>query len=229
MVHGEDGMGGADLPAPSRDPEPENAVAALLRVATKEPNQHTLVTLGPLTNIASALAEDPDFLTRFVHTYLMAGSPDGVGNVNPVGEYNVWADPEAATAVFDAAGAKTMIGWNISRTYAVMTPPETERLRSCGRLGRFAVDINADVDKFCRDNGLEGMDFPDPVAMAVALDDSIVTEATEERLVVGLDGPTRGATLPDRRIKSEPPNIRVVWRVDEAAFKNRLYTACSDN
>jgi hypothetical protein len=47
--------------------------------------------------------------------------------------------------------------------------------------------------------------------------------------VVGLDGPTRGATLPDRRIKSEPPTIRVVWRVDEAAFKNRLYAACSDN
>ena len=73
------------------------------------------------------------------------------------------------------------------------------------------------------------MDFPDPVAMAVALDDSIVTEATEERLVVGLDGPTRGATLPDRRINSEPPNIRVVWHVDEAAFKDRLYTACSDS
>ena len=229
MVHGEDGMGGADLPAPSREPEPENAVDALLRVATEEPNRHTLVTLGPLTNIASALAEDPDFLSRFVHTFLMAGSPDGVGNVNPVGEYNVWADPEAATAVFDAAGAKTMIGWNISRTYAVMTPPETERLRSCGRLGRFAVDINAEVEKFCRANGLEGMDFPDPVAMAVALDDSIVTEATEERLVVGLDGPTRGATLPDRRINSEPPNIRVVWHVDEAAFKDRLYTACSDS
>ena len=39
----------------------------------------------------------------------------------------------------------------------------------------------------------------------------------------------RGATLPDRRINSEPPNIRVVWHVDEAAFKDRLYTACSDN
>ena len=229
MVHGEDGMGGADLPATSREPEPEGAVDALLRVAAEEPNRHTLVTLGPLTNIALALAEDPDLLTRFTHTYLMAGSPDGVGNVNHLGEYNVWADPEAATAVFGAAGAKTMIGWNISRTYAVMTPPESARLRSCGRLGEFAVDINAEVDQFCRDRGLAGMDFPDPVAMAVAIDDSIVIEATDEWLVVGLDGPTRGAALPDRRILSEPPNIRVVWRVDEAAFKDRLYAACSDD
>jgi purine nucleosidase len=91
------------------------------------------------------------------------------------------------------------------------------------------VDINAEVDQFCRDRGLAGMDFPDPVAMAVAIDDSIITEATDEWLVVGLDGPTRGAALPDRRILSEPPNIRVVWRVDEAAFKDRLYAACSDD
>ena len=162
-VHGEDGMGGADLPTPSRRPSTEVAVEALLRVAADEPGQHGLVTLGPLTNIAMALNENPDLLTRFTHTYLMAGSPDGVGNMNALGEYNVWADPEAASIVFDADGAKTMIGWNISRTYAVMAPQETARLRSCGRLGEFAVDINAEVDRFCRGRGLVGMDLPDPV------------------------------------------------------------------
>tara|TARA_B110000438_G_scaffold292513_1_gene330972 strand:- start:208 stop:1134 length:927 start_codon:yes stop_codon:yes gene_type:complete len=227
-VHGEDGMGGADLPTPSRRPSTEVAVEALLRVAADEPGQHGLVTLGPLTNIAMALNENPDLLTRFTHTYLMAGSPDGVGNMNALGEYNVWADPEAASIVFDADGAKTMIGWNISRTYAVMAPQETARLRSCGRLGEFAVDINAEVDRFCRGRGLVGMDLPDPVAMAVALDESIVTEATEERLIVGLDEPTRGAALPDRRFLADLPNLRVVWQVDEAAFKDRLYAACSD-
>ena len=227
-VHGEDGMGGADLPAPSRGPSAEGAVEALLRVAADEPGQHGLVTLGPLTNIAMALNENPDLLTRFTRTYLMAGSPDGVGNMNALGEYNVWADPEAASIVFEANGAKTMIGWNISRTYAVMAPEESARLRSCGRLGEFAVDINAEVDRFCRGRGLVGMDLPDPVAMAVALDESIVAESTEERLVVGLDEPTRGAALPDRRFLADLPNLRVVWQVDEDAFKDRLYAACSD-
>jgi inosine-uridine nucleoside N-ribohydrolase len=64
--------------------------------------------------------------------------------------------------------------------------------------------------------------------MAVALDESIVTESTEERLIVGLDEPTRGAALPDRRFLADSPNLRVVWQVDEAAFKDRLYAACSD-
>ncbi len=226
-VHGADGMGGAVLPQPSRSADTEGAVEALLRISSDERGRHDLVTLGPLTNIAAALREAPDFLTRFGHTYMMAGSPDGVGNVDVLGEYNVWADPEAASAVMAADGAKTMIGWNISRTQAVMTPPETSRLRACGPLGAFAVDINAAVEKFCLDTGLAGMDFPDPVAMAVALDDGIVVDATQEWLVVGLDEPTRGATLPDRRIMAHEPNIRVVWEVDEAAFKQRVYDACT--
>lgn len=228
FVHGTNGMGGAELPAPSRAPTSTDAVGALLRIAAEEPGRHDLVTLGPLTNIAAALEVDPDFLTKFGHTYLMAGSPDGVGNVDALGEYNVWADPEAATVVFAAEGAKTMIGWNISRKFAVMHPDEQARLAAAGRLGRFAIDINGDVEQYCLDTGLDGFDLPDPIAMAVALDDSIVVEATDEWLVVGLDGPTRGCTIPDRRFGRPDPNIRVLWSVDEGAFKARLLAACSD-
>ena len=227
FVHGQDGMGGADLPDPSRGPTSGDAVGELLRVAADEPGRHDLVTLGPLTNIAAALERDPDFLTRFGHTYLMAGSPDGVGNVDALGEYNVWADPEAATAVFAAPGAKTMIGWNISRTFAVMNDADQVALAAVGPLGKFAVEINGDVEQYCLDTGLSGFDLPDPIAMAVALDESIIVESTDEWLVVGLDGPTRGCTIPDRRHGRPDPNIRVLWSVDEAAFKHRLLAACA--
>ena len=228
FVHGADGMGGASLPDPSRTATSENAVSALLQIAANEPGRHDLVTLGPLTNIAAALQADADFLTKFGHTYLMAGSPDGVGNVDALGEYNVWADPEAATAVLAAPGAKTMIGWNISRRFAVMNPAEQAQLAEVGTLGRFAIDINGDVDQYAIDTGLSGFDLPDPIAMAVALDDSIIGEATDEWLVVGLDGPTRGCTIPDRRHGRPAPNVRVLWSVDEGAFKARLFAACSD-
>ena len=228
FVHGEDGMGGALLPEPSRAPDSRDAVGVLVGIAANEPGRHDLVTLGPLSNIAEALERDPLLLTKFGHTYLMAGSPDGVGNVESLGEYNVWADPEAATAVFAAPGAKTMIGWNISRKYTVMTAEDQAQLVQVGPLGRFAVDINGDVEQYCLDTGLAGFDLPDPVAMAVALDDSIITEATDEFLVVGVDGPTRGCTIPDRRFGRSAPNIRVLWSVDEAAFKRRLFDACRD-
>jgi len=227
FVHGEDGMGGAVLPEPSRAATSDDAVGVLVDVAANQPGRHDLVTLGPLTNIAAALERDPELLTKFGHTYLMAGSPDGVGNVDALGEYNVWADPEAATIVFASPGAKTMIGWNISRKFAVMTDAEQAELAAVGPLGKFAIDINGDVEQYCLDTGLAGFDLPDPIAMAVALDDSIVTEATDEWLVVGLDGPTRGCTIPDRRFGRPDPNIHVLWSVDEAAFKRRLRAACT--
>ncbi len=227
FVHGEDGMGGAPLPDPSRQPTDGDAVDVLLELARRDPGRHTLVTLGPLTNVAAALDRDPALLTRFEHTFMMAGSPDGIGNVNVAGEYNVWADPEAATAVLAADGAKTMIGWNISRQFAVVTPEESEALTAAGPLGRFTVEINRDVDRYCREvSGLDGYDLPDPVAMAVALAPSIVTEATDESMVVGLDEPSRGAVLLDRRAERAAPRCRVVWAVDERAFKNRLLDAC---
>lgn len=228
FVHGQDGMGGANLPDPSRSASVGDAVDVLVSIARAEPGRHDLVTLGPLTNVAAAIDQDPALLTKFGHTYLMAGSPDGVGNVNALGEYNVWADPEAAAIVLAADGDKTMVGWNISRLFAVVTHEEQARLREVGGLGRFAVDINGDVDQYALDTGLAGFDLPDPIAMAVALDDSMITESTEEYLVVGLDGPTRGCTIPDRRFGRTPPNIRVLWTVDEAAFKRRLFAACTD-
>ena len=228
FVHGADGMGGAELPEPSRPHDPGHAVDVLVERANESPGSHTLVTLGPLTNVAAALDRDPELLTKFHHTFMMAGSPDGVGNVNVAGEYNVWADPEAATAVFAAGGPKTMIGWNISRTFAVVTPAENERLIATGPLGRFVAEINVDVDRYSREvSGLSGYDLPDPVAMAVAIDPGIITDASDEAMVVGLDEPSRGAVLLDRRAERSEPTCRVVWAVDESAFKDRLFAACA--
>lgn len=216
------------MPEPSRSATPGDAVDVLLELATASPGRHTLVTLGPMTNVARALERDADFLTRFDHTFMMAGSPDGIGNVNVAGEYNVWADPEAATIVLGAAGSKTMIGWNISRQFAVITPEENDALRAAGPLGRFTAEINADLERYGRDvSGLLGYDLADPVAMAVALDASIVTDHTDESMVVGLDEPSRGAVLLDRRAERMRPNCRVIWAIDEQAFKHCLFAACS--
>lgn len=227
-THGDDGMGGADLPAPSRAPTSGDAVDVLLELANADPGRHTLVTLGPLTNIARAIERDANFLTCFEHTFMMAGSPDGVGNVNVAGEYNVWTDPEAATIVLGSVGPKTMIGWNISRRYAVINPEENEALIAAGPLGRFTVEINADLGRYGREvSGLSGYDLADPVAMAVALDESIITEHSEEAMIVGLDEPSRGAVLLDRRADRAMPNCRVVWAIDEPAFKRRLLDACT--
>jgi purine nucleosidase len=228
-VHGEDGMGGVPLPEPVRQPEAEHAVDLLRRLAREEPGRHTLVTLGPLSNVATALLVEPDLLSGFNATFCMAGALDGVGNAHPAGEYNVWADPEAADIVFNSSGEPTLIGWDISRRYAVFTPEEQASLRAVGKLGAFAVDINAVVDRYARtDSGLPGFDLPDPIAMAVALDPGIVVRQSRHRVHVGLDDRARGATMVDHRRSAAEPNVRIVWEVDEAAFKAMVMEACTE-
>ena len=227
-VHGVDGMGGAALPDPGRGPTDGHAVDVLRRIARDEPGQHVLVTLGPLSNVATALLLEPDLLTRFAGTYLMAGAFDGVGNSNACGEYNVWADPEAAAIVLAAPGAKTFVGWDVSRRYAVITPPEQDELRSLGPVGEFTVAINRVVDEFCRTvTGLPGYDLPDPIAMAVAIDPTLVRRAQDVHVTVGRDHLARGGTFVDHRHTAAPPNATVAWEVDEAGFKAMLRAACS--
>ena len=93
--HGHDGLGDRGYPRPRRAPEREGAVDAILRLARENPGL-TLVTLGPLTNIALALEREPELAERIGRCVVMGGAPCCEGNVTPAAEYNIWVDPEAA-------------------------------------------------------------------------------------------------------------------------------------
>lgn len=232
-VHGRDGMGDADLPAPDGVPLAEHAVDALLRHAYAHlADGVTLVTLGPLTNLAAALVRDRDLLTRFRRVFCMAGAADGVGNISATAEYNAWADPEAAAIVLDAAQPErvTLVGWDVSRRDAVMTPADQVALRAVGTpLARFADRVNRAVDQWARTvTGLAGYDLPDPITMAVALRPELVTESEQVSARVLLEGEARGQLLIDRRPVAAPPNVTVVRRVNEAAFKALLLDTCAN-
>lgn len=62
----------------------------------------------------------------------MGGTSDYYGNITPVSEYNIWADPEAADAVFTSTVPKLMIDWDISRKYATFNDTDAAELRAIG-------------------------------------------------------------------------------------------------
>ncbi|MCU1395984.1 MAG: inosine/uridine-preferring nucleoside hydrolase [Ilumatobacteraceae bacterium] len=226
-VHGENGMGGVEFPDPRAAAQTEHAVDALRRIVHDEPGRHTLVTLGPLSTIASAILLEPELLTGFAHVYLMAGAFDGVGNVHPVGEFNVWVDPEAAAIVLDAPGERTFIGWDASRRDAMISAEEQAEIGTLGRLGEFVVDINRSVGEFVlRHSGITAFDLPDPIAMAVALDPSIVQKSSRCAVTIGVDPISRGGTFIDHRFEAPAPNCTVAHKVDEHRFKAMLMDAC---
>ncbi|WP_431932638.1 nucleoside hydrolase [Nonomuraea jabiensis] len=229
-VHGQDGMGDLDLPDPLGAAEREHAVDVLLTAPRRLPGELTLVTLGPLTNLAAALLRDRDLLSRYRHVYCMAGAADLWGNVSATAEFNVWADPEAARVVLQAATPDqvTWIGWDVSRRDAVMTPADQLRLERIGTpMATFAHRVNRTVAEWARDvTGLSGYDLPDPVAMAVALRPELAVERERAYVDVALGDETRGQLIIDRRRSAPAPNLTLVRRVDETAFKQLLFDTC---
>ncbi|WP_326796925.1 nucleoside hydrolase [Streptomyces sp. NBC_01808] len=230
-VHGQDGMGDIGLPDPSASCKSTHAVEVLLSHPRENPGELTLVTLAPLTNIAAALLRDPDLFTRYRHVYCMAGAADLRGNISATGEFNVWADPEAAKIVTQAATPDkvTWIGWDVSRKDAVMTPADQRHLEDIGTpMATFAHRINRTVADWARDvTGLAGYDLPDPVAMAVALKPDLITEQEQTYVDISVADETRGQMIIDRRVSAPAPNLTLVRRVDEAGFKKLLFDTVS--
>jgi inosine-uridine nucleoside N-ribohydrolase len=133
QVHGDSGLGGAVLPAPSASPAAGHAIDYIIDTVRASPGEITLVATGPLTNIALAVRREPR-LADWVRGFVIMGGSAGRGNVTPAAEYNIWADPEAAAAVFRAGWVVTMLGLDVTlQTRA--TEAVLSRMRDLGRLG----------------------------------------------------------------------------------------------
>jgi purine nucleosidase len=226
-VHGEDGMGDIGLQLHGRTPAEGAAAQVLVDEIRARPGDVTLVTLGPLTNVAAALELAPEIATQLRSLVVMGGTSDHRGNITAAAEYNVWADPEAAAIVFESGAPLTMVGWDISRAYAVITPKDAEELRALGPLGAFSVDIQRTLIEFCREQTLlDGYDLPDPIATAIAIDRSVATDVRPLHVAVETRGElTRGATVVDFRGTAEPANADVVLEASRERFMALIHAA----
>lgn len=233
-VHGLDGMGDIGLVPTSLSqsalkPSPGYAPDMLIELADRHDGRLVLVTLGPLTNVALALARRPDLGSKISRCYMMGGTSDNYGNITPVSEFNIWADPEAAEVVFASDMPITMIGWDISRKYAEINSDMSSRIRGLGsRRAAVAVDCQGTVLKFCREvTGVDGFDLPDPIAIAIAIDPTIATDAFEAAIHVSLnDDLTRGQTIiDDRSMTDRARNVTIVREASAERFLDMLFTS----
>jgi purine nucleosidase len=212
--HGKDGLGDHGYKAPKRGKERESAVEAILRLSRAEAGL-TLVTLGPLTNIALALKRDPKLAERIGRCVVMGGAPCCEGNVTPAAEYNIWVDPEAARAVFRSRLPIEMIGWHVSRGASVLRDDEIDAIEALGTAkAKFAIECNSRArEAYYVQTGEAGLSLADPTAMAVALDRSIGLAWSRHRVAIETTSElTRGMTVVDRLNVSGDENNALVWR-----------------
>ena len=203
--HGDDGLANLGLPASQRPEDPRFAPNLIVEIVNAHAGDITLVTLGPLTNLALALLQDPE-LPRKVSSLVAIGGAYGFNSAgsrratgdNPVSEWNIYADPEAAKLVFDAGVPLTAIGLDVATHENIELGPAHRQ--ALARSTRKSAWFLAGAVSFVEQRGFRSYcALIDALAVASLLDPAILRT---ERVRVGIETQgelTTGQTVVDRR------------------------------
>ncbi|MEN2738760.1 nucleoside hydrolase [Microbacterium sp. X-17] len=200
-VHGANGIGGVELPRADAEPDARSAVELLLDLSRWYPGRLRIIAVGPLTNIALALRADPTLTQRVTEITVMGGAALVPGNVTPVAEANVFCDPEAAAAVFEADWDVVIVPLDVTHEHVLDEPGREALLHAEDPLARVIGGIlDHYFDFYTGLYGMRASALHDPLAAAIAVGGVHPTRALRVPVVVDTtDGPGRGQTIVDLR------------------------------
>ncbi|MBX5437219.1 MAG: nucleoside hydrolase [Alicyclobacillaceae bacterium] len=224
-IHGDNGLGNAAVPEPSRRPEPEDAAVFICEQVLRYPGEVVLVPVARMTNLARAYLFDPGIAKSVQRIVMMGGAAFCPGNVTPVAEANIWGDPEAARVLFRSGTPITMVGLDVTMRTGLtgdrlnrMDPsrPYTELVQQAVRFYMRAYEEH---------HAARGAWCPlhDPLAVAVAEDPGLCRTRRCHVDVETSGDLTLGMTVVDARGKpTAPPNADVCVDVDAERFLARF-------
>ncbi|HHY69970.1 MAG TPA: nucleoside hydrolase [Bacillota bacterium] len=226
-VHGTDGFGNTFLSEPNIKLEPIHAVDFIIEAAYAD-DKLGLLTLGPLTNVALAIAKDRSLEDRIDRIVMMAGTSRARGNTSPVAEFNVFADPEAAAVVFDTGIPITMVPWETCLDTLLGPDTIRELRKSLTPVGQaFSNAMEFTLKGIEASMGQEFLVLCDLIAACVAIDPSVVKEKASVTVRVETCGRySRGLTVIDERnIEGAEPNVTLCLACDREQIAGMFLNA----
>ena len=231
-VFGADGMSDSGFAKAVQRPSPGHAADEIVRRVMDAPGEITLIAQAALTNIALAYLREPRIAQAVKHLWIMGGTDNGVGNVTPAAEYNLYVDPEAAKIVVNGGFATSIVTWTETLRDGLLTVDQLSALEALGtpRAAFFNKVNRASLAFAQQTQGLDGSLHPDALTCAVALDETLILESDMAVVDVETIGElTRGylsvshpilpdIELADPALKRRPPNARIVRKIDQAGF-----------
>ena len=222
-VHGIDGLGGTDLPvAVLRTQHPaEKVICDAVRAA---PGEITIITLGPLTNIARALQRDPELPMLAKQLVITGGTLDSPGNITPTAEFNIYCDPIAAKQVFLSYCPKTLIPLDVTNRLKLTLGHIDQLASETTKVGHLLRSIIMPAFRAYRQRfGLEGIHVHDMVTYIAAIYPELFNMKTMSGNVETIGELTRAMTVFDRRRVPEwRPNMNVAYNVQIDAVLRKI-------
>ena len=208
-----------------RTPAPGRAATAIIERVLASPGEISLVAIGPLTNVAIALALEPGLSKAVKEVVVMGGAFMRSTNLLAMpGEFNIWIDPEAAAVVLNSGAPLRFIGLDVT-LQVQLNRADADRLQATGRpFASYAGACAHGWIDYLRDNypgrGFEGAPMHDPLAVAVVSRPQLVTWRPARVAVEVCSDITRGVMVADLLGARHPPqpNCLVATEVDSAAF-----------
>jgi purine nucleosidase len=217
-THGKDGIGEIYFPKEETDNQPP-ATEVIPHLLRKYPHQITIAALGPLTNLATIIRQDPEVLALAKEIVIMGGSVNVCGNCSPVAEYNFWCDPHAAKMFFDAHIPNvTLVPLDV--TYKILfTPNMREMVRQFNTpLSAYVTNITGFyVDFHWAQERTLGCVINDPLIIAYLLDRSILT-LKKGHVQIETEGIALGESVVDFRQSDVQRLSRIAQTVDAKKF-----------
>jgi inosine-uridine nucleoside N-ribohydrolase len=237
-VHGSDGLGDLDR---FRNPDgsrryadaqlPEHipgAAELILDLLKRYPDELTLITLGPLTNLAEAIATDEKHVKRLREVIIMGGGIRVPGNITPAAEFNIFVDPHAAHRVFASHLPIKLVPLDVTEKVFLESREIENLARAMGApLGAFLSHSTAKAVRHLEEvRGIAGIFLHDPLAVGVTIRPSLVKATPLHVDVETRSGITQGMTIADLRAirddLKQPPNAHVALEVDARGFLSFL-------
>ncbi len=226
FVHGDDGMGNMDLPSPKIKESEGHAVDMIIDIIMENPHEIELITLGPLTNIALAVAKEPGIAEMVKSVTVMGGAGLGPGNVTPVAEYNIYVDAEAAHMVLNSGMPLQFVGWDVSTDETFIDKDDIQYMLNSGsKIAKFCVRCNDILKEWNLRYNKEGFDLPDPTAVAAAIYPEVVSESFEAFASIEYTSEkTYGQLLIDiDHTLNKAPNAKFCKKLDAIKFKKIMF------
>ena len=223
-IHGEDGLGGVELPLPEgAEADGTPAWDALYACAKARPGQLRLIATGPLTNVATAFIKYPD-LPGLLHSVLFMGGSSGPGNITPAAEFNFYVDPHAAELVLHSGAKLVMCGLDVT-LQVYLTAEQLDALAATGtRAGRFVRDCGMRAMPMAESLGMAGYCLHDACPVMYAAHPELFGGETAGVAVETRGAVTLGKSVTDLYSDKQFPfkNAFVVLKVDREGFLSIL-------